>query len=480
MAASVYHLTLLLKITTSTCFQGESNGFESIRFLKAVFDVFFWLLISGPNIQSSGQCLRPCPRTYTPVCGSDDITYPNLCALENAQCSDESLTLKSNSKCEKNCEGPDCESRQECPRGVPIVNCLRNPCEYTTCRRYPQAKCKANYCGGCNAIFYVGERIVECGNSECPVGVPLVNCVKNPCSNAKCPAHSNAKCIPSFCGGCNAEFFLSSRRVYCSKQKCEKEGEKIFAANSGRVLLGQYRPQCDEEGNYKSMQCHEGYCWCVDTESGVELIKKGDKKGFVDCGNLVKIKAIAAAAATAARQRLEGAPSVKTVGYIKFDPSTISSLATGSCLNLVVRRSQYPDILAKKKIQNLRELIIRNGKMRYAISIPNAKPGNYEIEAILNRGWCKREETGNYEWIKNGDYYTKTAEILTIREGNTRKVLRKDVTAQQIDTVSTVRNQGKRLLFMYQEIPVFHKQSVKLNFLKSVDLKTRENAKGCQ
>ena len=41
--------------------------------------------------------------------------------------------------------------------------CLRNPCEGLTCRRYPGARCVPDYCGGCNAEFYIGRTKVYCG-----------------------------------------------------------------------------------------------------------------------------------------------------------------------------------------------------------------------------------------------------------------------------------------------------------------------------
>ncbi|CAH1271435.1 FCGBP [Branchiostoma lanceolatum] len=41
-----------------------------------------------------------------------------------------------------------------CPPGVDMVYCLVDPCEGTPCPAYPDAICIANYCGGCNAVFY--------------------------------------------------------------------------------------------------------------------------------------------------------------------------------------------------------------------------------------------------------------------------------------------------------------------------------------
>ena len=41
----------------------------------------------------------------------------------------------------------------------------------------------------------------------CPPGVPLVECLVDPCRSATCPAHPHAVCVADYCGGCNAKFF---------------------------------------------------------------------------------------------------------------------------------------------------------------------------------------------------------------------------------------------------------------------------------
>ncbi|KAJ8281591.1 hypothetical protein COCON_G00041100 [Conger conger] len=46
--------------------------------------------------------------------------------------------------------------------------------------------------------------------------------------------------------------------------KCQLEA-------GGAQRIGFYRPQCDEQGNYKPMQCWHstGFCWCVDRNGEV-------------------------------------------------------------------------------------------------------------------------------------------------------------------------------------------------------------------
>ena len=39
-----------------------------------------------------------------------------------------------------------------CSDGTPMVSCFTDPCG--ECPNYPNARCEANYCGGCNAVYY--------------------------------------------------------------------------------------------------------------------------------------------------------------------------------------------------------------------------------------------------------------------------------------------------------------------------------------
>ncbi|KAF1384627.1 hypothetical protein PFLUV_G00122170 [Perca fluviatilis] len=61
------------------------------------------------------------------------------------------------------------------------------------------------------------------------------------------------------------------------KTKCQME------AAPGASKIGSYKPQCDEQGRYKPMQCWHatGYCWCVD-ETG-KVIEGTTMRGRPDC-----------------------------------------------------------------------------------------------------------------------------------------------------------------------------------------------------
>ena len=41
------------------------------------------------------------------------------------------------------------------------VNCFVDPCQFAECPAHPNAICKSNYCGGCNAVFHDGADVVD-------------------------------------------------------------------------------------------------------------------------------------------------------------------------------------------------------------------------------------------------------------------------------------------------------------------------------
>ena len=60
----------------------------------------------------------------------------------------------------------------------------------------------------------------------------VVSCLINPCAAASCPAFPSAKCVPDFCNGCSAKFFV--RGVTVTEKDCE--GKKL-TDTSGLDLL---------------------------------------------------------------------------------------------------------------------------------------------------------------------------------------------------------------------------------------------------
>ena len=185
-----------------------------------------------------------------------------------------------------------------CPNCTLPFNCLVNPCQFASCSAFPDAKCRADYCGGCNARFFVGKGrkkrevtdqcneikpcslhggkdiSINCGRGttgECPgdsycdihpadrfatcccnnsaafcpnCTLPF-NCLVNPCQFASCSAFPDAKCRADYCGGCNARFFVGKGRKKrevtdrCNEIKpCSPRGGKDISINCGRGTTG--------------------------------------------------------------------------------------------------------------------------------------------------------------------------------------------------------------------------------------------------
>ncbi|CAF4055856.1 unnamed protein product, partial [Rotaria sp. Silwood2] len=87
-----------------------------------------------------------------------------------------------------------------CPPGRPRTS---------TCPGNSNARCVSYYCGGCYAIWYgANGRRAQCfRKTRCPPGQKLVQCFRDPCQGATCPAYPDATCVSNYCGGCNAEWF---------------------------------------------------------------------------------------------------------------------------------------------------------------------------------------------------------------------------------------------------------------------------------
>lgn len=58
---------------------------------------------------------------------------------------------------------PEIPSISSCPPGALVAVCSTHPCDYESCPSWPDAECRANYCGGCFAEFYQDNvRIEDC------------------------------------------------------------------------------------------------------------------------------------------------------------------------------------------------------------------------------------------------------------------------------------------------------------------------------
>ncbi len=70
--------------------------------------------------------------------------------------------------------------------------------------------------------------------------------------------------------------------LFSGLTKCQSEAR----AAEGLLTVGNYVPQCTDDGSYVPRQCHGsiGHCWCVN-EDGEELLgtRRGPGEGTVTC-----------------------------------------------------------------------------------------------------------------------------------------------------------------------------------------------------
>jgi hypothetical protein len=70
---------------------------------------------------------------------------------------------------------------------------------------------------------------------SCPEG--WVNCFVDPCLMATCPLYPNPECMANYCGGCNAEWFLNGEEVFCDENlTCDEIEGQYEEFHSGEYI----------------------------------------------------------------------------------------------------------------------------------------------------------------------------------------------------------------------------------------------------
>nr|XP_056707120.1 nidogen-2 [Euleptes europaea] len=194
-----------------------------------------------------------------------ECTDINECAEGISRCSRESV-----------CVNTVGSYRCECPSGFQLAadraSCLviappSNPCTEGTHSCAPADRARCVHHGGsafsCECLAgYAGDGrnctdLDECAERRCH---PAADCSNSPGSfSCRCPA------------GYEGDGFQCSPGMASRLTRCEHE--RLYSSQQGSPIPGgPHVPQCDDQGNYRPLQCRSstGECWCVD-EDGREI-----------------------------------------------------------------------------------------------------------------------------------------------------------------------------------------------------------------
>ncbi|XP_056123219.1 nidogen-2 isoform X2 [Rhinichthys klamathensis goyatoka] len=212
----------------------------------------------------------------------------------------------------RNCDEPgrpktQCEQHRDSLQsengGVPLVGGFIPQCDEEGQYRSQQCHGSTGHC------WCVDSRGQERAGTRTPPGTPRMNCDEPGRPKTQCEQHRDSlqsgnggvPLVGGFIPQCDEEGQYRSQQCHGStghcwcvdsrgqeragtrtppgtprrncdepgrpKTQCEQHRDSLQSGNGGVPLLGAFVPECDEEGQYRSQQCHgsTGHCWCVDS-----------------------------------------------------------------------------------------------------------------------------------------------------------------------------------------------------------------------
>ncbi|XP_056123221.1 nidogen-2 isoform X4 [Rhinichthys klamathensis goyatoka] len=212
----------------------------------------------------------------------------------------------------RNCDEPgrpktQCEQHRDSLQsgngGVPLLGAFVPECDEEGQYRSQQCHGSTGHC------WCVDSRGQERAGTRTPPGTPTINCDEPGRPKTQCEQHRDSlqsgnggvPPVGAFIPQCDEEGQYRSQQCHGStghcwcvdsrgqeragtrtppgtptincdepgrpKTQCEQHRDSLQSGNGGVPLVGGFIPQCDEEGQYRSQQCHgsTGHCWCVDS-----------------------------------------------------------------------------------------------------------------------------------------------------------------------------------------------------------------------
>jgi len=110
-------------------------------------------------------------------------------------------------------------------------------------------------------VLQIGLSAANANSPMCREGVPVFNCLIDPCMNAECPANEMAECVPNYCGGCGFDFYVAGRIIDCStKQSSPKKGKKHHHKHDHKHKHGPKHKKGHKHKKPKPKKCPRVYC----------------------------------------------------------------------------------------------------------------------------------------------------------------------------------------------------------------------------
>ncbi|XP_069062998.1 SPARC-related modular calcium-binding protein 1-like [Pleurodeles waltl] len=127
------------------------------------------------------------------------------------------------------------------------------------------------------------------------------------------------------------------KRSHESPLSCEQERREALEDTQNE---GAFIPECDGDGSYKSVQCHQatGYCWCTRTDTGRPIPGTSTRNFPPDCDSHLLAKTMEMGSLYRERA-LPGCPGSKKVEFLtNLLKALASDMAQSKVVPLTIRR----------------------------------------------------------------------------------------------------------------------------------------------